>query len=193
MIICFIKLVHEHWHDSSAALIEVTQIRNELKRRAEETIETPAQIMNTSLYNSTAAAKTQAPNKEAMRKIIMRKRNEVAAAPPNPDLIEELVIPDEYKYINGELFLVGDSLVDDLITGDVQNRIFLFARSSIQHWIEQVKTIYIDGTFRQAPPLFAQIYVIMGERLHSDGKKAVFPLMYALLPNKRADTYTKMF
>ena len=47
---------------------------------------------------------------------------------------------------------------------------------------------YCDGTFKVAPKLFSQVYVILCEKLGS-----VIPVIYALLTNKRRDSYSKMF
>lgn len=45
-----------------------------------------------------------------------------------------------------------------------------------------------DGTFSAVPKLFAQLYTI-----HSMEENNSIPIVYALLPNKRADTYIRMF
>ncbi len=45
----------------------------------------------------------------------------------------------------------------------------------------------MDGTFKPAPPLFSQIYVILAEMYGG-----VLPAVYALLPNKRKATYCKL-
>ena len=55
-------------------------------------------------------------------------------------------------------------------------------------WCGEIEVLYLDGTFKQAPPLFHQVYVILAER-----NGYVFPLLYALLPNKRAATYRLLF
>lgn len=49
-------------------------------------------------------------------------------------------------------------------------------------------TCYVDGTFKIAPPLFAQVFVLMSKKL-----EGVHPVVYALLPNKRQETYVSMF
>lgn len=50
--------------------------------------------------------------------------------------------------------------------------------------MEQARTIYVDGTFKSAPPLFAQVYVVLAEIYG-----AVIPVLYGLLPNKSKHTY----
>jgi hypothetical protein len=51
-----------------------------------------------------------------------------------------------------------------------------------------MKTVYGDGTFKIASPLFAQIYFILAKR-----QGFVFPVLYALLPNKKQQTYMRLF
>ena len=50
------------------------------------------------------------------------------------------------------------------------------------------ESFFVDGTFKIAPPLFSQVYVISGEKCGG-----VHPLLYALLPNKLRGTYSKLF
>lgn len=68
------------------------------------------------------------------------------------------------------------------------HRILVFGREKNMDWVDAVHTLFMDGTFRQAPPLFEQIYAILGER-----NGYVFPLLYALLPDKQRTTYDKLF
>jgi hypothetical protein len=46
----------------------------------------------------------------------------------------------------------------------------------------------MDGTFKIAPNLFKQIYVILAKKF-----RGVHPIFYALLPNKCRETYDKLF
>ena len=64
----------------------------------------------------------------------------------------------------------------------------LFGRQGNMAWCGDMQALYLDGTFKQAPPLLHQVYVILGER-HGH----VFPFFYALLPNKRCLTYQQQF
>ena len=48
--------------------------------------------------------------------------------------------------------------------------------------------VFIDGTFTLASRLFSQVFVILAKRA-----KDVFPVMYALLPNKSQETYDGLF
>jgi hypothetical protein len=135
------------------------------------------------------------PSKGALKKTVKRARKAVNQAPANPTSLNELVIPVEYTRIGDELFLLGDS-----VSGDFQftktskvPRILIFGKQSYQVWSGQMKTVFMDGTFRQAPPLFKQIYVILAKRTVTEGNDFVFPVMYALLPDKKEKTYDCLF
>jgi len=45
----------------------------------------------------------------------------------------------------------------------------------------------VDGTFKIAPSLFSQVFVILGTR-----NGGVHPCLYALLPNKNQATYNRL-
>lgn len=68
------------------------------------------------------------------------------------------------------------------------NRILIFGKESNMAWVGSVKHLLMDGTFSIAPPLFAQVFVILAER-----EGHVFPLLYALLQNKKSQTYERLF
>ncbi|XP_068222825.1 uncharacterized protein [Palaemon carinicauda] len=131
------------------------------------------------------AASAQLPNRQAMRKLIQRKRNAANRAPENPRCIEDLEFPEEYKVHKPtpeteENFYIADQEIN-------QERIIIFGRET---WLEHLATStiwYVDGTFAIAPQLFHQEYVILVKKF--DG---VHPILYALLQNKQRSTYVKM-
>ena len=127
------------------------------------------------------------PKKDAIRKVIQRRRNQRQSAPPQPEHRASIILPIEYKqYVvtpgQTEDFLLWDSGENDI------NRIFLFGRQSNGYWSGQMKKLYVDGTFSISPSLFSQIYVVMAER-----GGFVLPVIYAMLPNKEGETYRRMF
>ena len=50
----------------------------------------------------------------------------------------------------------------------------------------QAERIYMDGTFHSSPKLFTQLYT-----LHCRVGEKVFPMIYALLPDKTMETYKR--
>ena len=81
----------------------------------------------------------------------------------------------------GELFLHFDSGAHD------KGRILIFATSCSSKIFESCEKWYCDRIFATSPDVFYQVYTIHGEIIR--GKKFITPLVYALLPNKKQNTY----
>ncbi|CDW54901.1 MULE and FLYWCH domain containing protein [Trichuris trichiura] len=178
-----IRLVNEHNHESDPAYVAAITVRNAALQRAETTMDTPAVIINEVANGIPVSVKEQMPSNCALRQAIRRRRKAVEAAPPMPVGVASVVIPKDYQtYGDQERFLLFDSGLGD------EQRILVFGRQSAGQWSSQMKHIVADGTFRIAPPEFAQVYVIMAER-----GGFVLPVLYALLPNKHELTYRRMF
>ncbi|XP_076039036.1 uncharacterized protein LOC143024139 [Oratosquilla oratoria] len=178
--------VNKHSHNSSVSNVEVAKAYTALKRRAVDTIEKPSVVISEILTNVSQVTLGSLPDASAMRKTIKRKRRAVSAPPPTPVDLQELELPHQYKiYIpeegREENFLIGDS-------GPGLHRILLFGRESWLQHLQSSDTWYGDGTFKIAPRLFSQVYIILAKKFNG-----VIPIIYALLPNKQRSTYSKMF
>jgi hypothetical protein len=97
-----------------------------------------------------------------------------------------LQIPESYKIFSPskdieEQFLLADS-------GPGNDRILIFGRQKSLDVLFHSKTWFGDGTFRTAPLLFTQVYVILAEQFGG-----VHPIIFALLPDKQSKTYEKLF
>jgi len=68
------------------------------------------------------------------------------------------------------------------------NKILIFATSEFFKILTEVKTAFGDGTFRSVRKIFGQLYTLHGIYLGQ-----MFPLIYVLLPDKRKETYVRMF
>ncbi|XP_063435973.1 uncharacterized protein LOC134716888 [Mytilus trossulus] len=77
-----------------------------------------------------------------------------------------------------------------LINNGTYDKIVVFAPdNNIQHLANNNNnTIYADGTFYTCPPIFEQLYT-----LHALIDGEMFPLVFALLPGKSEDIYTRFF
>uniref|UniRef100_A0A5S6QNH7 FLYWCH-type domain-containing protein n=1 Tax=Trichuris muris TaxID=70415 RepID=A0A5S6QNH7_TRIMR len=154
--------VNHHCHGSDAARVDVTALRNEAKRRAEDTMETPAGILNEVYQGVLVSSMGQMPNENAMKKMIRRRRNAVEVAPPQPVSRASLIIPEQYTtYRNGERFLLYDSGVGD------DRRILIFGRQWYATWSSEMKATW---------PQFSADSISMDfERAAMNAAVAVFP------------------
>jgi hypothetical protein len=73
-------------------------------------------------------------------------------------------------------------------SGINEDRILVFGQDFHKTWSDKMGKIFLDGTFLLSPSLFSQIFVVLARK---DG--FVFPVLFALLPNKNTATYTRLF
>uniref|UniRef100_A0A914HKV1 MULE transposase domain-containing protein n=1 Tax=Globodera rostochiensis TaxID=31243 RepID=A0A914HKV1_GLORO len=188
-----LKTVGEHNCQHSAANVAKQQIVTGIKRRAAETMETPAAIRAHALQQIPTPVMSNLPTKNATKKLVKRVRHEIDAPPPVPASIEQLVIPEDYRIYKRsaaveEPFLLADSGIYNEAGREGQERILIFGRQSFRDWASEMKTIYCDGTFAITPTPFTQVYVILARR-----DKWVFPVCHCLLTAKTQATYERMF
>ncbi|KAL5237010.1 hypothetical protein ACI65C_004420 [Semiaphis heraclei] len=165
--------------------ISTKTIINELKETASSQVtSTPHQIVANTISNVSSQAISGAlPSVAAMKKTVRRLRCRKNALPVNPSTLSEIIIFEPYTLtLNNNSFLLYDSGSDDV------NRILLFSTeqnlkilaSDQCHW-------FIDGTFKSSPQLFSQVLTI-----HAIKYDTVLLLVFALVPNKTRDSYTKI-
>ncbi|XP_018496149.1 uncharacterized protein LOC100905603 [Galendromus occidentalis] len=180
------KVSGSHSDPSDAAGVEIAGRRTAMKRRAEETQETPGQVINSVQSGAPLAVQMEFPSNRVLAKVVNRVRKACASAPALPTHRSLIIIPEDYAVYEptpgtSERFLIGDSGLGD------DERILIFGRESVASWIGLVDKIYVDGTFSLAPKLFQQVFAVLAER-----SGFVVPVCYALLPNKSQATYTRM-
>ncbi|CAI6376617.1 unnamed protein product [Macrosiphum euphorbiae] len=181
-----LKRINEHTHDSEAAKVEAMVGINRLKNRAAETMEPTSTIINECISGLSEAAKGAISSSQALEKVVRRKRKEIQASPNAPQDLLPLKIPDSFKVYSPSTGLTEPFLLDD--SGPGVDRILIFGRNRSLDILYNSKVWYCDGTFKIAPAIFSQVFVILAEALGG-----VHPLIYALLPNKQEKTYTHLF
>ena len=129
------------------------------------------------------------PKLDSLKRTIQRQRVRQQAAPVQPTSLEQLTLPEEYKRSSkGEQFLLHDS-------GPETQRILIFGTQRNLEMLQLSSVWLADGTFKTAPLLFTQVYVIHalrgGPDLMKDGH--LLPSLFVLLPNKTEATYTRMW
>jgi hypothetical protein len=93
----------------------------------------------------------------------------------------DVVIPPKFSYL-----LFADYTYNS-------KRILVFSCNELRSLLPQCKEFYIDGTFKSCQRNFYQLVTIHAD-LGSDRENIkVVPVLYALLPNKRKETYEILF
>ncbi|GCC40100.1 hypothetical protein chiPu_0024094 [Chiloscyllium punctatum] len=175
-----VRELNSRSHEASAAQLQVTLVKTKIKKRAEETLESPTVAVNECLVHISQASLAVIPNMSALRKIIRRKHNSVMNAPTNPTDLQQLFVPECYRIYLPQPGVDENFLLCDGGRGPDWILIFRSRAGSLvtsDMW-------FADGTFSIAPNLFSQIYVILAKK-----HEGVHPIVYALLPNKQCTTY----
>ncbi|KAE9522326.1 hypothetical protein AGLY_017272 [Aphis glycines] len=178
-------VLHKNTHNHTPNITEISTktIINELKETASSQVtSTPHQIVtNTISTISSQAISGALPSVATMKKTVQRLRR-CKNAPVNPSTLSEINIIDPYTFtLNKKPFLLYDSGSDDV------NRILLFSTEENLKILSDQCHWFIDGTFKSSPQLFTQILTI-----HAIKYDTVLPLVFALVPNKTRDSYTKI-
>lgn len=172
------KEIRSHNHAANAAKSSTDILINKMKATAKESDRSPHLITATLYAEAPTSIAAQLPTNSSLKRTIRRVRQQGANYPKNPLFIEELVVPDNFKFSDkGEEFLLYDS-------ADNKNRMFVFTTKRNLLLLSQNSEWYSDGTFKTCPSLFKQLYTI-----HIIKNNKSIPLVYALLPNKTQITY----
>ena len=120
-----------------------------------------------------------------MKQLVFRKRASLSKKTPNPNTLLELYIPEEFRVYQPSLDQTEKFLSAE--TGPMLQRILIFGRES---WLAHLSAEewFIDGRFKISPCLFNQVLVIIVKRF-----QIIFPVIYALLPDKKLSTYKDLF
>ena len=109
------------------------------------------------------------------------------------NLAELGALPERYRRTsNGENFILVDTFDDD---DEAENRVIALSTRRNLQLLANAKTWFLDGTFKTAPHIFTQIFVIMGTvsrpaaTVGQPIEEVALPLVYGLLSNKTQAAY----
>ena len=169
----------EHSHPPNPERVEVVKSRAGMKRAARNTAEKTHNILTENIAGLSDETLAQMTKPETLRRDIRRHKR--PNQPPVPVVNNTLfALPPQYTLSStGNNFLLYDN--------NIQDRLLLFGTQQSIDFLENCGHWFMDGTFNASPLQFAQIYTIHG---FNNGRN--IPCVYALLPNKRANTYAEL-
>ncbi|XP_072166773.1 uncharacterized protein [Diadema setosum] len=175
---------HSHLPDVDAVTVERAQ-SNINQRAATELAPVPSiyrdEHVNLLLDNNQAAAASLPPFRSLASSAYRSRKKHL---PPLPRELADLQLVAPWSQTaTGDQFVLFDQTLPDN-----RNRIICFCSEEDLHQLCATNTLYMDGTFGMAPPLFMQLYTIHG---FVHGKQ--LPLVYALLTGKTVQIYTELF
>lgn len=178
-----IRAIGNHTHGPSVQAVNAQIIVNEIDREATQSQHTARNIIRDAVCNKDDGVLAALPSRSTLCRRIQRARRRLNPTPALPTARHGFDIPDQYtKTTDGRRFLFHDSGVDDC------NRILIFTTDDNLDAMVTYNNWFMDGTFKCAPDIFYQIFSI-----HILLHGSVYPVVYALLPNKQQATYERFF
>ena len=156
-----------------------------MKRKARDSQDSSHHIVGESLQTVTEGTAVKLPKLDSLKRTIQHQQ----AAPVQPITLEQLALSEEYKWTSrGEQFLLYNS-------GPETQRILIFGTQRNLKMLQLSSVWLADGTFKTAPSLFTQVYVIHALRGGPDLMRDdhLLPSLFVLLPNETEATYTRMW
>ncbi|KAG0428716.1 hypothetical protein HPB47_024307 [Ixodes persulcatus] len=159
------------------------RLQDKIKTAAKRSHDTRRNVVAACLQGARPATITKLPKLSSQERKVNRVRREAHGAAQVPHRIEDIIVPEHLRMTrtaSPEVFLAGD-------TGCIDSeRIMIFDCNTDLCRLNTCETWLCDGTFKVAPEMFYQLWVV-----HGLYKGRVLPLVYCLLPNKREATYKR--
>ncbi len=173
-----VKTLNDHNHVGDARKIEVEQACANIRLQAEETTHSPNVILSSTLAECSQATAGNLPSFDNLKRTMRNIRQRNNSSPVLPQHRKDITFNNGITTLSsGEDFLYFDS-------GNVENRILVFTTKRNLELVLRSEHWYADGTFKTSPLLFTQLYT-----LHGLKENISLPLVYALLPDKTANSY----
>lgn len=87
---------------------------------------------------------------------------------------------------------VPDQFLDFMLGCDTEKKILIFCTSLAREMINHIDDFFGDGTFKCSPHPYVQLYTLHGDIGSNNNITNVVPLIYALLLDKKKETYVTM-
>lgn len=99
------------------------------------------------------------------------------------------------KFLSRSELVLPEILIKDflLIDDGSDDRILVFASTQLTHLLQDCDEFFADGTFKSCSKQFTQLYSIHADIGSNLTTTSIVPVVYALLPDKSANTYKRLF
>ena len=173
-----VTISKEHNHSADPADIEVRKFMEKVKDDAKHTRDSPHYIISTAASNLSEYGAQGLPTVNSIKRSIRKVRAKENCGLSTPSHRMDIVFSIEYmKTFKNDDFLLFDS-------GMEEERILIFSTYANLDVLTSCQHLFCDGTFKTVPTLFEQLYTIHGLK-----NGFCIPLIFALLPNKKEETY----
>ncbi|KAL0895896.1 hypothetical protein ABMA27_011914 [Loxostege sticticalis] len=180
-----IKEMTEHSHSPNAAANDSLILRNNLKRSATTSFDSPTKLILNCMESMPSTSACSLPNKNALRQVVYRARKK--DFPTEPASLDEIDVPAEYRMVEKEIFLARDVKYGN------DNRLLLFCTKGNLKVLFNSQIWILDGTFKTCPDIFTQLYSIHALVGLDEGSKKIVPVVYCLLTDKAEESYMVLF
>lgn len=129
---------------------------------------------------------TKMPNLETMKRTLRRQRSNARGNQQEPNNCQNINLNEEIlKMGDGSSFLLSDD--------GQEERIIIFSGVKGKESLRTSSQFFMDGTFKSCSKQFAQVYTVHADLGGPSNETNVFPVVFALLPNKKKETYVRLF
>ncbi|KAL4126688.1 hypothetical protein QTP88_010897 [Uroleucon formosanum] len=162
----------EHNHSPDFTRKDIMTAVHNLKRKAHETNDTPAQIIK--IETNVVSSLSQA--------YLTVRRKDI---PIQRTSIDNIDVPLPLKTINEQIFLAKDTSLDN------KRKLLFTTKSNVEH----LKKVHIGSwtVLKTVPTLFRQLYTIHDIIVGTGESAKILSLVYALMTSKIEECYTRLF
>lgn len=126
------------------------------------------------------------PRQDSFERSLRRHRHNAQGLTKEPEHCKDVILSEE-------MLLMGDGTSFLLADDGEEERIMVFASDKGKECLKCFENFFMDGTFKSASKQFRQIYSIHADLGSTNEETNVKPAVFALLPNKKTETYIRLF
>ncbi|KAK0425787.1 hypothetical protein QR680_009385 [Steinernema hermaphroditum] len=172
----------QHCHPPAPQVCEAKEVAALIKETALNTTEGSRNVVDACLVGASNEAIVRLPKFGNLQRGVKRVRDAAEHHGDIPHRLRDINLPGiETQTENPENFLMAEGNA-----GDPNRMIILCCRTDLNR-LAECNTWFADGTFKVAPEMFMQLWVIHG-LVHN----RVLPFVYCFMPNKLEESYDRI-